>query len=692
VIDSELEPTEDNPILKDILRDAHNAQATGSRFSGETKLWAFELLQTCGVKALDIVRRHVPLPSRQALRRAPPIDHICSDLTDYALAGGRAHQWRLSVTSIIGGTAYPRCILACDALACVPSIEVTSEGIQGLDLNDLDLSFDLLEGLTSSSEEFRAFVQGHWDRVLHAAFVYQVQPLDPHLSPFVIYAQPARDGKARDAQTEALRQLKELIGRRRITIGGFATDGDPGYNELHKAQSERNMQTFVRFSDVPRARHYHPISDILHILKRARYRMVKKVPMVVGLETDTAELRLERLIGIIGNDLPSVVFSDDPITKMHDSLPIALFRFGILQELYEAREFGWFGYFFPWVLINEAMSNKKAEASNRVAWFLIAYCYLMTCLETYELRPCGPGMSAFGTKKQNRDERAIRRTLFDRDLLMHASNSIAAIVFEIRIAKGELSLQRISTVPLEKKFGVTRMHARTHQTLSAIVKTMAVDEAMKFVSAHQEIKKKRLAYGETVKGYPWNPNLDSPPVLFAEAVLWLVGFPCSMTYAYTRCELEGQDDALHSIVHGLVSDELTPFAKTDFSMMSSRRRRSLYQELKGVTPSARRMLISSKSQMGGVISGGKVVHPIEQRLAELLGRRRLSLQDLKVLLTAVSAVAHVSVIIEDGEHRHSLNRATKRELLAWISAHWEEYHELVISMTANQRNLPAIAQ
>jgi hypothetical protein len=49
--------------------------------------------------------------------------------------------------------------------------------------------------------------------------------------------------------------------------------------------------------------------------------------MTLGLKTDTAELNLEKLIEVIGSDLPAVAFGDEPVTKMHDSLPMALFRF-----------------------------------------------------------------------------------------------------------------------------------------------------------------------------------------------------------------------------------------------------------------------------------------------------------------------------------------------------------------------------
>jgi hypothetical protein len=136
------------------------------------------------------------------------------------------------------------------------------------------------------------------------------------------------------------------------------------------------MTAFRRNHDISMAQHFRAISDVLHLLKRARYRLLKKITMMLDVETDTAELNLEKLIEVIGSNLPAVVFSDEPVAKMHKSLPMVLFRLPILLKLYEAREFAWLAYFFPWVLINEGLSDKNVAVWDRVSRFLMAYCYL----------------------------------------------------------------------------------------------------------------------------------------------------------------------------------------------------------------------------------------------------------------------------------------------------------------------------
>jgi hypothetical protein len=119
----------------------------------------------------------------------------------------------------------------------------------------------------------------------------------------------------------------------------FATNRGPAYNAFHKEQAAQDLSFFRKNPTIiPLKRHCPAFSEILHLLKCGRYRMLKKIRMVVCLDNNSIELDFQRLIDLLPNDLSPIVFSDDPITKMYDSLPMILFRFEILLNLYEARE------------------------------------------------------------------------------------------------------------------------------------------------------------------------------------------------------------------------------------------------------------------------------------------------------------------------------------------------------------------
>jgi hypothetical protein len=86
-----------------------------------------------------------------------------------------------------------RCILACN-----PSVKVITGGLKGIDVSNFDVDCDLFDSALASRKEFLDFVKIHWDRVLHAAFIFQVQQLGPDLRHFIALAQSAADGKTRE--------------------------------------------------------------------------------------------------------------------------------------------------------------------------------------------------------------------------------------------------------------------------------------------------------------------------------------------------------------------------------------------------------------------------------------------------------------------------------------------------------------
>jgi hypothetical protein len=117
------------------------------------------------------------------------------------------------------------------------------------------------------------------------------------------------------------------------------------------------------------------------------------------------------------------------------------------------------------------MSHKEVDTYDQVGWFHIVYIYFVKILVTCDTEPTGHGVKPFGRKNA---ESTDCRLLFDHKLLVHTTNNIVGIVYEIKWVKEPISLPRISTVPLEKKFGATRVHVGVHQTLGELVKQWAL--------------------------------------------------------------------------------------------------------------------------------------------------------------------------------------------------------------------------
>jgi hypothetical protein len=67
-----------------------------------------------------------------------------------------------------------------------PEVVVSDTGIVGMDLTTLSVRENFCRVLTQDRETFLSFVRGGWDGAFHAAFVYQLQPLEPDLPCLVL--------------------------------------------------------------------------------------------------------------------------------------------------------------------------------------------------------------------------------------------------------------------------------------------------------------------------------------------------------------------------------------------------------------------------------------------------------------------------------------------------------------------------
>jgi hypothetical protein len=150
--------------------------------------------------------------------------------------------------------------------------------------------------------------------------------------------------------------------------------------------------------------------------------------------------------------------------------------------------------------------------------------------------------------------------MFDCRLLIHATNTIAGILYEIKPARTPIFPQRISTLPVEKKFGETRMHAGVHQTVVELIKTIEDDEAMQFIYVQDQVKNMSLAYGETISRCTCLAGIGITPVTYVEAVIQIVEFPATISPLLGATTT----DEFNIFAEKLMSGALLPFAKANF--------------------------------------------------------------------------------------------------------------------------------
>jgi hypothetical protein len=223
----------------------------------------------------------------------------------------------------------------------------------------------------------------------------------------------------------------------------------------------------------------------------------------------------------------------------------------------------------------------------------------------------------------------------------------------------DISLRRVSTSLLEKNFGVARMYAGVHQTMSEILKTMEIDHDVKFLSSQRDVKTRRFSYSETVRSYKYIFGICSNVCAQTQVFLGFLGIPALRPESI----LSMTDDKLHQTAGSLISDLPLSWATTNFTTMNSGKRRSFAQELDGACPSSRRLVITLKSVVRKA-RDNPVSNPIEEHLTGLLGKHAWILTaELKMLIGQVCETIHLLF-----EGPRPLGLCTKNRMFYWIEA------------------------
>jgi hypothetical protein len=120
-----------------------------------------------------------------------------------------------------------------------------------------------------------------------------------------------------------------------------------------------------------------------------------------------------------------------------------------------------------------------------------------------------------------------------------------------------------------KKVGKTKIHPGVYQTVVEFIKTTEDDEVMPFIYVQDRAKNRRFADGETTSPCICLTGIGITPLIYVEAIIHIVEFPAMISPLLS----ETTTDEFHIFAEKLMSDALLLFAKTNFNMMSARKRR-----------------------------------------------------------------------------------------------------------------------
>ena len=349
-------------------------------------------------------------------------------------------------------------ILAVDAISTSTQITIDSSGkVTGL-ITSVNLSKDETQKLKQiikyQENMFLKLKKQH----ISDCFVFQFQPLSPMFLPFVVHIQPSNSGKANNSQIILLKKISLLLEVENFTTLSFAADGDSGYKPLvnktlFSYEYYQPRRPFLNIDD--------PLftNDPLHLLKRARYRLLshKLVPV---LKTDNFinSTKLQEIL-----DEPQIVFHDAYITKMRDDLPIKLFSLSNFILLFEAFEDeGPASYFLPFTLLIEALDSDTLTIDERIDFFEISFYYLLFYKKILSKIPIEERYPQSCSKQQ-------KCSMFSFSLIDDILTTILTINSILNQYHEKLSLNRIGTNPLEHHFGLLRMRCKYKHNFNNIL-------------------------------------------------------------------------------------------------------------------------------------------------------------------------------------------------------------------------------
>ena len=301
------------------------------------------------------------------------------------------------------------------------------------------------------------------------------------------------------------------------------------------------------------------VSDPLHVLKRGRYRFVSH--QLVKLNKSDIPINIQNIEEI--TNLPHIVFESKKITKMHDFLPLRLFDIEIFNILEYAQIYNACAYFIPFTLMIEALSGKDLQIEDRVDYLEIIfyYCHFYKII-----------FDKFDEKQRAIQKGSKNCVLFDMRLINDIQTTVLSINTIIQNFDGLISLNRISTNPLEHHFGLMRdMSHYKHDFDTYIqmeIKSKIMNDIEKNVISNL-VSSRKDVFGEIIEleNKKYGDNHYFSNIDIALSILWKYGFPTKLIQKENECFYEL---AYKSFIHRIKKNENKVESKNNKYTMNSR--------------------------------------------------------------------------------------------------------------------------
>jgi hypothetical protein len=234
------------------------------------------------------------------------------------------------------------------------------------------------------------------------------------------------------------------------------------------------------------------LNDVLHILKRGRYRLLNH-NFLSDINSDNQFFNKSTIQKKLS--LPSVVWDNSYYTKMHDSLPLQLFSLQNSISLFENIDDCELGFLLQFSLIQSVFEFMSLTEHERKFLLEVSYFYLTKFTFFAEF------FASKGLKQKG--NASTRCVFFDSNLLIDLRATLLSLISIFSIDESAISLNRLSTNQIEHFFGLIRIRSKFRDTIDRFLRETGNAMILRSIEAElfqNCVPARRQSFGVTIIG------------------------------------------------------------------------------------------------------------------------------------------------------------------------------------------------
>lgn len=651
-----------------------------TKLTKEKKFEIASTLYTLCPHSYRYLKQFIYLPSETTIRRrlSQQINERYNELQNVENIPRILRDWR--IMNALKSNQNIVCVLSVDAVAFSPDVQLRENGqIIGFDLTHLEIgdTLQLYNESRTENSKWIQFVNKNWDYILTSAFIYYLQPINPEIDCLVVHFHMKTNGKATEVEKDLLLRIRRIIRKYHISIPSFAADGDSGYDNLHQNYFNAFFSFSLRnpFNHFSQKNMLMTICDPLHLLKRARYRLLKRCPPTASLKISNEGININKIQTLLR--CQNIVFDNSSITKMHDILPIILFNPENLLLLLKKEEYSIAAYFFPWSFFIASLSNElNLSRTNRIELMEISFYYFIGYYLILSNTNLPSGLT------ETLSSKTIYLTLFDTKLLIHVICTLRTLIMILSIySRQDISLNRCSSNPLEHLFGNLRVRCKFVHSLYRCLSKIAEDQIIQKMNITKEWKgiRRMTSFGAVVKS---SALIDDEQLFSYEPKE--IAFGILKNFGLEVPHESNQSISAKNYIECIIA-KLTDLLSESGKLKKLKKHKfTMRQVTLGVTTNFKaRNLTYAKDQMHNIVKvQNNNQYGIDKEkfliIKRLLGPKIL-MKDLKSIIAETSSTFNIVI---NNQIR------SKKLALEWIENHWEESIEIIARYTMEIKKFP----